>query len=352
MFDEARQPIHTVLVDNLLPADSPRLEGLNEEHLRVLADSEREFEPILVHRESGRVVDGMHRLQASILRGKRKIAVWYVDGAPEETFIRSVQTNINHGLPLTLRDRKAAVVRILATHPHWSDRAIATVAGVSPKTVGAARRRLSTEESPQSNPSAGRTGRDGRVRPDDMRERRERALVLLAQQPSVTLREVALEAGVSVSTAHRLRHELRSRTAVPDPEAQQPVPQAAHGSGDSSPLTELVVAATQRGLANVPTRREMSSTHVADMRTRALKSLSDDPSIRFTDSGRALLRWLNGQARWLADSEQLMASVPPHCVQTLAEVAHHYARAWEQFALELQQLQQLERTNGSLRAVP
>ena len=146
LSDASRSTIHTVPIESLLPADSPRLEGLNDGHARALAESGTAFEPILVHRDTGRVVDGMHRLRAAMLRGERRIAVLYVDGASADLFIRSVQANINHGLPLTLGDRKAAALRILATHPHWSDRAIAAVTGVSPKTVGAVRGRRSNGE--------------------------------------------------------------------------------------------------------------------------------------------------------------------------------------------------------------
>lgn len=44
-----------------------------------------------------------------------------------------MQHNTHHGLPLTRADRKAAAQRILDIHPHWSDRAIAKVTGLSPK---------------------------------------------------------------------------------------------------------------------------------------------------------------------------------------------------------------------------
>ncbi|MEU6974968.1 MULTISPECIES: helix-turn-helix domain-containing protein [unclassified Streptomyces] len=288
-------------VESLLPADSPRLDGLNEGHARALAESGTAFEPILVHRDTGRVVDGMHRLRAAILRGEHRITVRHVDGASADLFIRAVQANISHGLPLTLGDRKAAVLRILSTHPHWSDRAIAAVTGVSPKTVGVVRGKRSSEESPQSNRSVARVGRDGRVRPADMPERREKARSLLAQRPRATLREVAQEAGVSVSTAHRLRQELRSCPAGPD-------------GGERAPTAVAV-----------------------RLRVRALDILANDPSIRFTDSGRALLRWLNGQAQGLAAGEQLLSAVPPHCARALTEVMSHYAREWERLAAGMQQ---------------
>jgi hypothetical protein len=314
MLDEPSSTVHRVPVQSLLPADSPRLEGVSHDHVQVLAGSGREFEPILVHRDAGRVVDGMHRLQAAILRGERDIAVRYVQGSPADLFIRSVQANTGHGLPLTLRDRKAAVTRILASHRQWSDRAIASVAGVSPKTVGAARARCSTEESPHSKQPTPRLGRDGRLRPADMPQRREKVLTLLTERPNATLREVAEEAGTSISTVHRMRQELRSCPDVP-------------------------FAALARGtrLASVADAPEQSRREAARTPVRAMRTLCNDPSVRFTDSGRALLRWLNGQAQALAAGERLLEAVPPHCMHAVAEVAGQYAKEWERLADALRQ---------------
>jgi ParB-like chromosome segregation protein Spo0J len=357
LSDESRSTIITMPVESLLPADSPRLAGLNADHVRALAECGAEFEPILVHRGTGRVIDGMHRLRAAILRGEPRIAVRQVDGTAADLFIRAVQANTGHGLPLTLGDRKAATRRILATHPHWSDRAIAAVTGVSPKTVGAVRGRCSSEESPQSNPPAPpvpRVGRDGRVRPADMPERREKARSLLVERPRATLREVAQEAGVSVSTAHRLRQELRSGAAASEVGPRRPGAAAGLASEDAACPAPLVVAASPRPsgrgslvpLTSLPAPADATSRGPARIRVRALDVLANDPSIRFTDSGRALLRWLNGQAQGLAAGEELLAAVPPHCARALTEVVSHYAREWERLAAGLQRTDPL---NGSWR---
>src|SRR5947209_4522283 len=73
----------------------------------------------------------------------------------------AVHLNVMHGLPLTLSERKAAAQRVLTSYPHWSDRSIGLIAGVSNKTVGKLRG-CTTEEISQLNP---RLGRDGKVRP-------------------------------------------------------------------------------------------------------------------------------------------------------------------------------------------
>ncbi|MEU7580873.1 helix-turn-helix domain-containing protein [Streptomyces sp. NPDC041068] len=352
MLDEPDSEIHIVPVATLLPADSPRLGGICHDHAQLLAESVKELEPILVHRATGRVVDGMHRLRAAMLRGARDLPVRYVEGSSADLFVHSVAANTRHGLPLTLKDRRAAVVRILASHPHWSDRAIAAVSGVSPKTVGAARKRRSSEDFPHSNEGddggkeTARVGRDGRVRPLDMPQRREKARLLLAEHPQATLRDVAEEAGVSISTVHRLRRAAsaqppdtgRGRESLPPLSAE-----AAPRAGDR--IGTVVVACEERSLRSISERAEPQAES-ARAQPRAADSLYRDPSIRFTDRGRALLRWINGQNGELAAGKRLLESVPPHCMRAAAEVARHYAKEWERLA---DALQHTERLNNNLQ---
>jgi hypothetical protein len=91
-----------------LPADSPRLGGENRDHIRLLADATAPLPPILVHRSTMRVIDGMHRLRAAMLRGATEIAVEFFDGTEAEAFARAVRENVAHGLPLSRSDREAA----------------------------------------------------------------------------------------------------------------------------------------------------------------------------------------------------------------------------------------------------
>ncbi|WP_434587166.1 ParB/RepB/Spo0J family partition protein [Streptomyces sp. A5-4] len=297
-----------VPVASLVAGDSPRLGGLSREHVEVLA--QREIEPVLVHRDTLRVVDGMHRLQAAGLRGEELIAVRYLDGPLSEVFIHSVAANVSHGLPLTLKDRKAAARRILASHPDLSDRAIARITALSPKTVSAVRG-ASTEEVPQSN---ARVGADGRSRPLDAARRREAVRALLAEQPAATLSEIAARAGVSVSTACEIRQRVRREERGASP----PRTGVAREAGDVS----------WAGGAGAP---------AGAPREQRIETLAKDPSLRFTESGRALLRWLNKQAPDLEAGQQLMAAVPVHCAHAVADLANTYAREWQRFASALDQ---------------
>src|SRR5262245_43617336 len=76
----AKRP-EMVPLRQLLPADSPRLVGEDAKHIRVLAESEAVLPPILVHRATMRVVDGMHRVGAARLRGREAIEVRFFDGS-------------------------------------------------------------------------------------------------------------------------------------------------------------------------------------------------------------------------------------------------------------------------------
>jgi ParB-like chromosome segregation protein Spo0J len=302
-------------ISSLLPADSPRLSGEDTQHARLLADSDAELPPILVHRKTLRVIDGMHRLRAAVLRGEEKIRATLFDGAEEVAFILAVEANIAHGLPLSLADREAAAARIIRSHPHWSDRAIASVTGLAAKTVSAIRRGT-TADQPQLH---SRVGRDGRVRPLNGADGRRRASELFALHPDASLREVAREAGISPGTARDVRERMR-RGEDPVPPRQRPKP----------PPAEPV--APERAL-----RRGVATWRVSRTRDRAtiLRNLRRDPSVRFTDSGRNLVRWLDARATGVDGWEGMVRSVPPHCAYVIADLACAIAEEWLEVAEHL-----------------
>src|SRR5262249_13041343 len=152
-------PVASVPVSALRTGASPRQAGENLEHIRVLAEAPGELPPIIVRRADMRVVDGMHRLRAARLRGDEQIAVRFFDGDDNDAFVLAVRTNVTHGLPLSLADRKTAAERIVTSHPHWSDRMIATVSGLSAATIARIRK-----AHPELAADA-RVGHDGKVRP-------------------------------------------------------------------------------------------------------------------------------------------------------------------------------------------
>jgi hypothetical protein len=304
---------HTVRVriDSLRAADSPRLSGENVEHTRLLAESEATLPPIIVHRSTMRVIDGMHRLRAAMLRKQHDINVLFYDGDDKEAFVLAVKANVSHGLPLSLAERTAAATRILRIHPQWSDRMIATVAGLSPKTVGSIRLRCSTEETPRLN---SRVGHDGRARPVNRAQGRRLANEFITGHPDATLRAIAQAAGISPATARDVRARMRQtdHPALPTP-GQHNQPRNETTQYDSI----LLRTPTKPGKA-------------------ILLSLKKDPSLRFTEAGRALLRLLDANT---IDSEgwhRLIDNVPPHCASMVADIARECAKTWHYVAQQVE----------------
>jgi ParB-like chromosome segregation protein Spo0J len=308
-------PSRLSLFDLVLP-DSPRLAGLDEEHARVLAESGCSLPPILVNRRTMRVVDGAHRVLAAGLRGETEINAWFCDCDDESAFVLAVRSNVAHGLPLSKADRTAAAERILASRQQWSDRAIASVVGLSHKTVGVIRRR-STGNPTQLDTS--RRGRDGRLRPVNGSAGRAEVARLLADRQGASLREIARTAGVSPDTVRHVRDRLRPPEAAPEPVGPA-------GDGRRAELPRR--AGTARfGAAAVG---ETSSL---------IHSLRSDPSLRFSDGGRALLRLLDISVLDQGEWARLTENVPAHRADSIARLARECSRSWQKFATSVEQRQ-------------
>jgi ParB-like chromosome segregation protein Spo0J len=294
--------VHKVPIDRLLPADSPRLNGEDNERVRVLAESMDAMRPIVVDRRTMRVVDGMHRLRAAQLKRAKTIAVQYFEGSAADAFVVAVKLNAQHGLPLSRADRQAAVGRILTTHRHYSDAAIAGICGVSDKTVAAIRRsQFDTGESEVGR----RLGRDGRLRPVNTGAGRQRAADVIQRNPRASLREVAAIAGLSPSTVKDVRDRL-ARGEHPAPDASTP-----------RPVGETILPSD------------------GALVRACLANLQNDPEIRSDHVGRNLLRLVRENAVEPSRWEQLADAVPHHWARQLSQVARLYAQAWSKFSQEL-----------------
>ena len=270
-------------IRSLLPADSARLAGENPDHVRMLADLDVALPPIVVHRSTMRVIDGMHRLRAAGLRGQDMIRVVFFDGSAADAFVLSVQLNTVHGLPLSTADRVEAAARVLGSHPEWSNRRIAAVTGLAAGTVGRIRGRSAEQHVS--------VGLDGRIRPTDGTVGRQRAGELISRNPTAPLREIARAAGISVSTASDVRARLDRGESPITPRQQQP--------------------------------------------TAALANLRRDPSLRLTEAGRSLLRFLDVCAIDPRQLAELAGKVPPHQRGTVESLARECVRVWQDFADQL-----------------
>jgi hypothetical protein len=78
----------------------------------------------------------------------------------------------------------------------------------------------------------------------------------------------------------------------------------------------------------------------ARMTPMILESLRNDPSLRYNETGRALLRLLALHTMSSADWEQLISAVPLHRAQAVAQVARSSAEAWQEFAARLEYVAQ------------
>ncbi|MFD0395104.1 streptomycin biosynthesis protein [Streptomyces nogalater] len=285
--------------------------------METLAALDDPFPPVVVHAATGRVVDGLHRLEAALRRGDRTIAVRYFDGGPDEAFVYAVHANTAHGLPLSLAERRTAALRILRSRPAWSDRRIAAVAGLSARVVA----ELRGVRPPAGDRPAVRVGRDDRARPVDPRHGRELAARLLREQPDASLRTIAGQAGVSPGTVRDVRARL-SRGEDPVPaRAPRPAPVAAPA--------RLRSAEAPRRPDDVPAERP------ADFQA-ALRALRQDPSLRFTEVGRFLLRMLEPHVPLATQQQRILHGVPGHCAPLLSAAARAYADSLRRFADRLE----------------
>lgn len=307
-------------ISSLLLDDSPRQGGESDDHIGVLAESGAQLPPIVVHGQSMRVIDGIHRIRAAVLRGEEKIEARIYHGAEDDAFVLAVQLNIAHGLPLTRADRTAAAVRIIGSHPQWSNRMIASATGLSAGTVGKVRRR-STVQNAQSTT---RVGRDGRTRPLDGTSGRARASELLAEKPAASIRAIAIQAGVSPSTVHDVRRRIRNGQ---EPALRRP-------RAPESPATNLRPDVC-------PPRGTPGGAGTARSVNTILANLKADPSLRFSDAGRSLIRWLDMYRVGMAGSNKIAEVVPDHCASSVAKLARGYARVWTEVAAQLEQRHRL-----------
>lgn len=328
---------HRVRIEALLPADSPRLNGLDETHVQRLAETHASLPPILVHRPTMRVVDGAHRVAAALLKGEDSIEAHYFDGPAQDAFLRAVSANTGHGLPLSVGDRKAAAARILRSHTDLSDRAVAGYTGLNAKTVAAVRRR-STEDAARSNT---RIGSDGRPRSLDRTAERLHAARLMASRPDLPLRAIVKETGLSLGTAHDVRQRLlRGEAPVPGrraaaPAAEPEVPALEHASAAASPAAGPVAEPSPPAPRTAPGQSGTQGTGRSRTSLETLRKLAGDPSLRHSESGRHFLRWLH--THFLVDDSwrQQLDAVPPHCTATVAELALQCSQAWRRFAEDL-----------------
>ncbi|MFE2042884.1 ParB/RepB/Spo0J family partition protein [Streptomyces sp. NPDC059477] len=292
--------------------------------MATLAELDIALPPIIVHRASMRVIDGLHRLRAAQLRGRHTIAVTFYDGTEADAFVLAVESNVRHGLPLSLPDRKRAAARIVATHPQWSDRKIASVTGIAPGTVAEVRRRAQAGGAGEDLP---RIGRDGRVRPVDIAEGRRRAGQLISENPDLSLRQIARAAGISPETARDVRNRL-SR-------GEEPLLPARPRGARPRPREEILRVVPHSGYGET-VRHDTAAVPAFTEGLSAVNRLKADPALRLNETGRQLLRLLSVHMLPPDEWEGIIDTVPPYWSGTVAHLARECAHIWEEVAARVE----------------
>ncbi|MGC4994507.1 ParB N-terminal domain-containing protein [Nocardia salmonicida] len=324
---------------------SPRVAGEDSLHVQALVEVVDHLPPIVVHRRTLTVIDGVHRLRALQRVGARLIDAVYFDGDAREAFVLAVQANCGHGLPLSLADRKAAAVRILGEYSEWSNRRIAVVVGLSDKTVAVIRRRAGAENPHQPGE---RVGRDGVSYPIESGERRRLALEFLESHPDASSKEVALATGISLTTAKRSRSDFRE---IDSPAGRQSEGMGSIAERDSAapetsnwqPAEELTASIEQSAEQLKPSNQQQSAgeDRVHDLGT-VVRGLRADPALRFTEHGRKLIRMLDALPVEPAMWKVIVDNLPNHCASQVIELSRQHSQNWQRLADALTQRQDLK----------
>lgn len=105
--------------------------NVRDTHVRTLAEVPESWPPILVDRQSHEIIDGVHRFYAATFIGKPTISCTLFDGDAHEALLEAIHRNVEHGLPLSLKERQMAARRVLSRCEEWSDRKIAALWAVA-----------------------------------------------------------------------------------------------------------------------------------------------------------------------------------------------------------------------------
>ncbi len=306
-------PVELIPVESLVASYSPRVIGEDREYALALAESEARLPPIVVHRQTMRVVDGVHRLCAARLRGMDHIEARFITSSESDAFALAVAINVIHGKPLSLADRIAATERMFALHPHWSDRAVAEVVGMSATKVSEIRRTMAGDLIQVES----RLGRDGRVRPLNSAHRRTLACELMREDPQASVRQIAMRAGISPATVADVRDRMRR--------GDSPIPPKLRSAGEGADELRELVSRHARRVKPAP--ELLAATEV----------LRKDPSMKYSDAGRILLRMFDASGIVARDGQSIVARVPPHCKRAVLELLRGYAEIWLSLAKVLQE---------------
>jgi ParB-like chromosome segregation protein Spo0J len=273
---------------------SPRFTDPDPDHVAVLAGVMPQLPPVVVHAESMRVIDGVHRVLAARSLGHKTIKVVLFSGEDSDASIQAILYNIAHGKPLTLAERKAGAEKIVNAHPEWSDRRIAALCGLSPKTIP----RLRQDATVESRPFRRRLGKDGKLHSTNPAEMRHRIAAAWEANPTASIRAIAAQTGAAQGTVRDVRARLQRGDDILSPR-----------------------------LAEARRRQEQSSQ----------AALTDDQALLSQQDSAAFVNWFDNQ-RLTEDADWMpfVDCVPISRVYEVADAARRCAQCWQRFATEVE----------------
>ena len=202
------------MLRRLRPGASLRDRPIDTDHVERLAATGGEWPPLLVRASDLVVIDGLHRLAAAMRLQLGTTTVTLFDGSTEDALVAAIRTNVAHGLPLTVSERKNAALQLLGRRQESSDRMVAGICGLAASTVRQLREPQSEQPVATIVQLTRRLGRDGRARPLDRTELRRQIIDTLHQDPTASLRIIAARTGASPATVRAVRQRLAE---PPDP---------------------------------------------------------------------------------------------------------------------------------------
>lgn len=124
-------PVRAIEVrEDIQPRD-----GTSQEAIERYAETFDDLPPALVQAETFVLIDGRQRLEAAALAGKDHIKASTVVIEDADLFLRAVEENSKHGLPLTATERLKAGRKLLALHPDMDNVELAKQTGIPRQTI-------------------------------------------------------------------------------------------------------------------------------------------------------------------------------------------------------------------------
>lgn len=317
LVDSTTGEIVTVELDQIGVDQGVRSGTLDLDHVARLGEVLDLLPPIVLRLNGERyeLIDGSHRCAAHRLGGRSEIQAMVVQVSDARAVEWATSANVTHGRPLTTPDRKRAAERLMALDPELSDRSIAASCGLSHVTVAALR---PTGQSDQLDTPEKRTGGDGKKRPaskQQAEQARAKAEEIAAEQPEISTRDLAEQAGVSRGTAATAKKAAAEPPAEPAPEA--------------SPRNHL------RDVSATPEERATST--VGDILGPPIpQTWSKHPAAKRSNDGRDFCGWMDRRTIRGTDPEAMVHGfaemVPGELLPEAEAAARVQAGLWLEFA--------------------